>query len=292
MKRSIGAITLDASKTLLIIHDSLLSNVFFYGLVCSIKVAGLAEASFGERCSIIHPRTSVYFVMQMQLHDKYFNMSLTETTLTFMTAWASWAHLCLWHGLGNNESFHSDKSLETVNMAMKRRMLFCSFLIMNTHTRTLSHSAAVCLFPSWAYLEFWDVHSCVSTERNPAQAEESFCFFFFFVFFEHEQWCFCIPCVTVHAAFQQYQNRPLMSLASVLHTLCSSWCTKYCFIFNKPSTTLSLNLSSIKSDRCYGDSVSRKEPLFSAEMFRDSALICSLIIWLTDCFWQGAGTTQ
>lgn len=177
MKRSIGAITLDASKTLLIIHDSLLSNVFFYGLVCSIKVAGLAEASFGERCSIIHPRTSVYFVMQMQLHDKYFNMSLTETTLTFMIAQASWAHLCL----GNNESFHSDKSLETVNMAMKRRMLFCSFLIMNTHTH--AHCLTVqrfVFFPSWAYLEFWDVHSCVSTERNPAQAEESFCYFFFF----------------------------------------------------------------------------------------------------------------
>lgn len=42
----IGAITLDASKRLLIIHDSLLSNVFFYGLFCSVQVAGLAEVLY------------------------------------------------------------------------------------------------------------------------------------------------------------------------------------------------------------------------------------------------------
>lgn len=53
VKRSIGAVTLDASKTLLIIHDSLLSNGFFYGLFCSVKVAGLAESG------LYHPSEGV-----------------------------------------------------------------------------------------------------------------------------------------------------------------------------------------------------------------------------------------
>lgn len=46
LKRSIGAITLDVSKTFLIIHDSLLWNTFFYGFFCSVKVAGLAAVLY------------------------------------------------------------------------------------------------------------------------------------------------------------------------------------------------------------------------------------------------------
>lgn len=46
LKRSIGAVTLDASKTSLIIHDTLLWNTFFYSLFCSVKVVGLAAAPY------------------------------------------------------------------------------------------------------------------------------------------------------------------------------------------------------------------------------------------------------
>lgn len=68
-----------------------------------------------------------------------------------------------------------------------------------------------------------------------------------------------------------------------------SSCSSHCVLADVSNIVLSLrnqpqlstNLSSVNSDRCYGDSISRKEPsLFSTETFRDSTLICSLIIWL------------
>lgn len=64
-----------------------------------------------------------------------------------------------------------------------------------------------------------------------------------------------------------------------------SFCSSHCVLADVSNIVLSLrnqpqlspNLSSVNSDRCYGDSISRKEPsLFSAEMFRDSTLFAHL----------------
>lgn len=68
-----------------------------------------------------------------------------------------------------------------------------------------------------------------------------------------------------------------------------SFCSSHCVLADVSNIVLSLrnqpqlstNLSSVNSDRCYADNISRKEPsLFSTETLRDSTLICSLIIWL------------
>lgn len=92
--------------------------------------------------------------------------------------------------------------------------------------------------------------------------------------------------VFLHPTGDSLRRIPAISeQAPDVFSFCSSHCVladvSNIVLSSRNQPQLSTNLSSVNSDRCYGDNISRKEPsLFSTETLRDSTLICSLIIWL------------
>lgn len=136
-------------------------------------------------------------------------------------------HICVY------ELFHSDKPLETANMAMKRIMFFCS-LLTNTHTDT--HS----LTTQWSVVLCAEPAVSVGTGALVFQQRGT----------QHRQQdCLVIFCLSANGgvfASHGWQFTPHSSnirtgpwwLQLLFFTLCSCWCIKYCFIFKKPATTL------------------------------------------------------
>lgn len=220
--------------------------------------------------------------MQMQLHDKYFNVNLAVTvrwhwsharmhTLMCM----SWAQLCLWHGSENNELFPSDKPLETANMAMKRSMFFCS-LLTNTHTDT--HSLTM----QWSVVLYAEPTLSIGTcalvfqQRGTQHRQQDrlviFCLSTNDGVFASHGWQF-----TPHSS--NIRTGP-WSLQLLFFTLCSCWCVKYCFIFKKPATTLpKLVIRKFWSLLWWQHFKKRTITVFRWNVpWFD--IVCSLIIWL------------